>query len=172
MEKPFEKAYWVVPGLFLAGDYPGRPEESDSLRRVQALLRIGIREVVDLTQQGESFMPYAPLLVKEAEEYAMDCSHRSFPIKDFGLPTREDVIEILDHIDRQITARRPVYLHCMGGIGRTGTIVGCWLARHGIDGLAVLEELKRLRADTPNWYHSSPETDAQRKLVEGWKKGE
>ena len=27
-----------------------------------------------------------------------------------------------------------MYLHCWGGVGRTGTVVGCWLVRHGRTG--------------------------------------
>jgi hypothetical protein len=29
-------------------------------------------------------------------------------------------------------------------VGRTGTVVGCWLARHGFEGKAALKELHRL----------------------------
>ena len=39
---------------------------------------------------------------------------------------------ILDEIDGAILNGKTVYVHCLGGIGRTGTVVGCYLVRHGI----------------------------------------
>jgi protein-tyrosine phosphatase len=32
---------------------------------------------------------------------------------------------ILDAIDESMTAGKPVYVHCWGGMGRTGTVIGC-----------------------------------------------
>ena len=32
--------------------------------------------------------------------------------------------------DRQLAAGLGVYVHCWAGVGRTGTVVGCWLIRH------------------------------------------
>lgn len=62
-----------------------------------------------------------------------------------------------------------VYLHCWGGVGRTGTAVGCRLvesAQH--DGASALEEIARLRQHTQRAHRTSPETDAQRAVVLGW----
>ena len=45
----------------------------------------------------------------------------------------------------QSTRRWPaaggVYVHCWGGIGRTGTTVGCWFVRHGRTGDQALAEI-------------------------------
>jgi protein-tyrosine phosphatase len=41
------------------------------------------------------------------------------------------VIRILNQIDICIKYGKPSYVHCLGGKGRTGTIVGCYLAVHG-----------------------------------------
>jgi protein-tyrosine phosphatase len=58
-----------------------------------------------------------------------------------------------------------VYVHCRGGIGRTGTVIGCWLARNGLTGQAALDRIAELRAGTPDGYTQSPETAAQRAFV-------
>ena len=36
------------------------------------------------------------------------------------------MVAILDSLDTAIADEHTIYLHCWGGIGRTGTVVGCW----------------------------------------------
>ena len=60
-------------------------------------------------------------------------------------------------------------LHCFGGIGRTGTVVGCYLVRHGAEPEAALAEIARRRQGTPDGYRHAPETDEQRRLVLTWR---
>jgi protein-tyrosine phosphatase len=60
-----------------------------------------------------------------------------------------------------------------GGIGRTGTVVGCWLAEQGVaQGEEAIEKIAELRAtwDDPTIYRDSPETETQRNIVRSWKK--
>ncbi|NLI78244.1 MAG: hypothetical protein GX442_17645 [Candidatus Riflebacteria bacterium] len=92
-----------------------------------------------------------------------------FPIPDFGVPTADRLREILAAIDGCLARGRPLYLHCWGGIGRTGTVVGAWLAQQGqVTGEAVLRRLAELRAGLPDADRPSPETEAQRRLVTTW----
>lgn len=78
-------------------------------------------------------------------------------------------MSILDAIDAQISNGRPVYLHCWGGVGRTGTIVGCWLARHGYAGNAALERLRELWSACPKSADRvSPEKLCQQRYVRDW----
>lgn len=79
---------------------------------------------------------------------------------------------ILDMIDEMIDAGHQVFLHCLAGRGRTGAVIGCWLARHGIaTGEAAIDELSRLRYRC-GLFTPSPETETQRRLVTSWKEGE
>ena len=87
------------------------------------------------------------------------------PIKDLGVPSKPHLLAILDLIDRCVAEASPVYVHCWGGVGRTGTVVGCWLSRNGCAGQAALDRIAELRAGTPDGFKRSPETDRQRALV-------
>ena len=75
---------------------------------------------------------------------------------------------LLDQIDAAQRRGQRVYVHCWGGIGRTGTLVGCYLVRHGLDGEAAIAELARMRAGTPDVRYRSPERPAQRQMILDW----
>ena len=76
----------------------------------------------------------------------------------------------LDAIDEALDAGRNVYVHCWGGIGRTGTVVGCWLVRHGMTGDEALAEIaERWRGMEKRYRHPrSPQTAQQRAYVRNW----
>ena len=59
-----------------------------------------------------------------------------------------------------------VYVHCWGGVGRTGTVVGCLLADAGIGAEAIDARLADLRAGTRKADRHCPETADQRAVIE------
>ena len=74
-------------------------------------------------------------------------------------------------IDMCIKYDKPVCVHCWGGKGRTGTVVGCYLARHGFAaGNDVIKMIKELRKGTVDFSDPSPETREQIKMVINWVK--
>ncbi len=159
MDRPIPDSYWVVPGRLLAGEYPGALNPDAAQDRLRRFLDAGIILFLDLTQAGEyGLEPYAPLLRGQAE-------HRRMPIADLSTPTAAEMARILDAIDDALEAGQVVYVHCYGGIGRTGTVVGCYLVRHGLSGQEALAEIARLRQGTPDGWKDSPETAAQRAMV-------
>ncbi len=167
-------SYWVRPGQLLAGEYPTDWTEALSRKRLRRLLEAGVTFFLDLTQAGEyGLKPYTPLLEQVAAELGEEVEHRRLPIRDHGTTSREGMAHILDTIDRALAEGKAVYVHCYAGIGRTGTVVGCYLARHGLSGEEALEEIARLREVTNSGgWSNSPETAAQREMVRGWAVGE
>ncbi len=51
---PFPDSYWILPHLFLAGEYPGSLDEKKTLCKLESLALAGVRHLVDLTEAGES----------------------------------------------------------------------------------------------------------------------
>ena len=54
-------AYWIEPGVLIAGEYPGAQTEAEAERKLASLLDVGVRRFVDLTEEGE-LEPYEALL--------------------------------------------------------------------------------------------------------------
>lgn len=176
--RPNECTYWVTNNL-IAGEYPtksrfGRTQseeqEAAARKRIQNYLDCGITYFIDLTQEGEK-APYEQILKDEATKRGMAWGYRRLPIRDFGIPTSKDeMTTILDEIDQAIAENHKVYVHCRGGIGRTGTTVGCYLGRHGNTGSEALDEVNRLFQNSDRSYESSysPETRDQMDFVLNW----
>ncbi len=162
-------SYWVIPGRLLAGEYPARIERPDATKRLDSLLAEGIDTFFDLTELGE-LSQYLPLLEERARLKQVDVKHRRFPIVDFGLPERSTMLAILDGIDAALANGHNVYLHCWGGLGRTGMAVGCYLVRHGQTGEAALQQISEFwRSQSARRSSAlSPETPDQVQFVLDW----
>jgi hypothetical protein len=86
-------------------------------------------------------------------------------IVDHEVPTVALMEDILTTIHRETRAGGRVYVHCLAGQGRTGTVIGCLLAELGEkDPLTRLTELRRLAGLSGN----SPEEAWQNEMVTGW----
>lgn len=168
-KRPIAESYWVQPGTFLAGEYPGHFDQEHTRKRLDALIEAGFDTFVDLTRSNET-TPYLRLLQEQSQAYGVDVQHHRFAIGDFGLPTADLMKSILDTIDEALQKGRTVYLHCWGGIGRTGTVVGCYLVRHGKTGLEALNQLAKWWQGVPKSriHPQSPETDEQIEFIRTW----
>jgi protein tyrosine/serine phosphatase len=163
-----ENAYWIKPQSLMAGPYPAaRFTDEQNSETLDWLLSQGIRHIIDLSNVAER-RPYDHLFANRCARNDMKGSWQRMPITDFGLPSRELMRCILDEIDR-LMSTGGVYFHCVAGLGRTGTVAGCWLVRQGMFGEQALSHLQELRKNTPNGRFYSPETDAQRSFVRQWK---
>ena len=163
------ECYWVIPGKLLAGEYPAHVEDEDAGARLDSLLNAGIDTFIDLTELDE-LATYAPLLEERAARRGAQVQYERFPIVDFGLPERGRMRSILDRIDEALAADHKVYLHCWGGVGRTGMSVGCYLVRHGMTGSQAIQQIAEWWLSMPKhmWSPHSPETVEQVQFILDW----
>jgi protein-tyrosine phosphatase len=127
---------------------------------------------MDLTEKGE-YVEYEPFLDLAAKPLKRLTAYYRFPSKDETAPSIDEMVEILDTIDAAISIGRKAYVHCLHGRGRTGTVVGCWLVRHGLNSNEVIAEITRLRQSLLfGAAQSSPRTPAQQEMVLNWKIGQ
>ena len=165
---PLDDSYWLIEGQLLAGEYPGHWDDDVAEGQLNRLLDAGIRSFIDLTEETDPLEPYEPILQQLAADRRIEVKYRRLSIRDMDVPTSERMTEILDAIQGELAAGRPVFFHCWGGIGRTGTVAGCWLREQGQNCEDAFERIDQLRAPTPDGWKESPQTDAQRAFVRTW----
>jgi len=174
--RPFPNSYWATP-LLVACEYPWTPTRANRSQKLDLLLRAGVRTFIDLTEDGE-LSPYAPHLAAHVARLGIDraeVEYHSFPIADRCLPRSVGYVrQILSVLKDNARRGRISAVHCRGGIGRTGLVVGCWLVESGVveDGAAALrfiaEEWKSV--EKYRRYPQSPETGGQCEFVRSFER--
>ncbi len=180
---PYPSTYWVLPETLLAGAYPGGHDAESTDERLRALLDAGIRSVICLMEEeetlvhesGELYLPYEDRMEELAEERGELVEILRFQVVLGSTPTTQEMEMILDSLDAEIDGRSsPTLVHCADGHGRSGTVIGCYLARHDIAlGKAALGKIKELRAGDPVLAaHRAPANIVGEKFVLRWKVGQ
>ena len=156
--KPTGYSYRVDLNVW-AGEYPVW-DWDDSIGRMQIQLftDFGINFFIDLTESGE-MPPYAQFLSPSIERYRLHIPNRGTPA------AVEDVVRLFQVIECTLSDKpfTNIYIHCLGGVGRTGTIVACYyiyFKQMAAD--EALAEMRRMFSSHERavWM-SAPETEAQ-----------
>ena len=129
------------------------PQDLDRLQDHYA-----VSHLVSLIEDHELAQYGIGNLYAEAERRGI-ATHR-FPIPDVRVPANvECVAPLVRRIGGWAAVRERVGIHCIGGLGRTGTVAGCFLVEQGVDAARALKLLREVRA--PN----CPQTEEQREFV-------
>lgn len=140
-----DRGGWVAPGV-LGCAYP-RTE-----RAMAALSGSGVRLLVNLHERSHD-----PARLKR---HSLREVH--LPVKDFAAPSPEQMERGMGEILKALAMGEATAVHCGGGLGRTGTVLACYLASS--EGLGAEEAVRRVRALRPG----SVETPAQLAAIQAW----
>lgn len=123
-----EIADWIVEGKIAAMSMPYH----DDLRRLK---ESGFELVVNLTEKpGPTSMATAAGL-----------RGKHIPVPDMTAPEEEQIEEFVHAVERCLAGGKRVAVHCMGGVGRTGTMIACYLVKSGMGPWAAIDEVRRRR---------------------------
>lgn len=131
---------WIVP-LKLAGcAQPGllRPIDYD----LDLLAQVGITMLLTLT---ETDLDQAALTRNRLRNI-------HFPIYDREAPSITQAYMVSKRIQRAMDQGERIAVHCKAGIGRTGTILACWMIHQG--GVGAQGAIERLRSIRPSYVQS------------------
>ncbi|PIK37941.1 putative dual specificity protein phosphatase 23 [Apostichopus japonicus] len=124
---------WIVPKLLASHGLPSTSAE------VKYLEEVGIKHVVVLTKE-----------CKPPIEEGPNINWSFVEIIDFTPPTVEQVQEFLKVVEIGKQQNEAVSVHCLRGIGRTGTMVACYFVK--FEGLTADEAIKKSGAsDQGQW---------------------
>lgn len=167
LPRPHGNSYWLLPGRIVAGEYPRNPDEAGSRAKLKAILEVGVTQFIDLTEPHE-LEPYAELMQSEAAARGLTAKHQRHPIRDLRVPRVATMRTILDAIVANRTGA--TYVHCWGGVGRTGTVAGCLLVEAGFtaeEAIVILAGKWMVMAKR-NRHPRSPETTEQLEFIRAW----
>ena len=121
---------WFIENEVAAMAMPDGHEED-----FEELKRLGISALVTLTEE--------PVLAKAAREHGFEYLH--VPIPDFYPPLLSQIRQFVNFCDRNIQSNRAVAVHCVAGMGRTGTMLACYLVSRGTDPWQAIETVREKR---------------------------
>lgn len=167
---PWARSYWANPAGLIGGAYPGHEDADEADRIVQSIVEAGATLFVNLMEADEApargrFAPYEERVRQAGEARGLEVECLRFPVVDLSVPSRQEMQSIQARIDEEIARGGCVYVHCMGGRGRTGTVVGIHLVRYG---QAERDDFHRVIAERRALDEGgglSPETGEQRGFV-------
>jgi protein-tyrosine phosphatase len=137
-----------------------RPRGGDWLRdEITEWKRAGIDSVVSLlTPEEERDLQ----LSDEAQETRLQgLEFVSFPIRDRDVPPSEaKLAQLLETIDQKLSAGKNILVHCRQGVGRSGLVAACLLAKKGMSPGAAVAKVSYARGVPV------PETPEQRNWID------
>jgi ADP-ribosyl-[dinitrogen reductase] hydrolase len=159
MTTPGKVGLTFAPGKHAGSKGPGgRWERNLELDLDRLVAVFHAKALVCLLEDEELARARIPQLLEAARRRGI-IVHR-LPIPDGGvLPDPGSVRDLVELVHATAAGGSNVVVHCMGGLGRAGTIGACVLVGEGMSAAAALEDVQRARGPR------SPETAAQKAFV-------
>ena len=132
---------WIIEEKLAGSAIPTSKEEIDWIKQE------GVRSIVTIREE--------PL----EDEWIKDVNYLHVHSNDMGIPEFSDLVNSVDFIHQRITNDEPVMVHCLAGLGRTGTILACYLIKY--EDMAADDAIEKVRQER----HGSIQSFSQEEII-------
>jgi atypical dual specificity phosphatase len=132
---------WIVEGKLAGSAIPTSKEEIDWVKQE------GVKSIVTIREE--------PL----EDEWIKDVNYLHVHSNDMGIPEFSDLVNSVDFIHQRITQNEPVMVHCLAGLGRTGTILACYLIKY--ENMSADDAVEKVRQER----HGSIQSFSQEEII-------
>jgi len=132
---------WIIEEKLAGSAIPTSKEEIDWIKQE------GVKSIVTIREE--------PL----EDEWIKDVNYLHVHSNDMGIPEFSDLVNSVDFIHQRITNDEPVMVHCLAGLGRTGTILACYLIKY--EDMAADDAIEKVRQER----HGSIQSFSQEEII-------
>lgn len=132
---------WIIEEKLAGSAIPTSKEEVDWVKQE------GVKSIVTIREK--------PL----EDEWIKDVNYLHVHSNDMGIPEFSDLVNSVDFIHQRIANDEPVMVHCLAGLGRTGTILACYLIKY--EDMAADDAIEKVRRER----HGSIQSFSQEEII-------
>ena len=130
---------WIIENKLAGSAIP------TSIDEVQWVIEQGVKSIVTVREE--------PL----DNDWVKDVNYLHIMSNDMGVPEFDDLVSTVDFIHSRITNNEPVMVHCLAGMGRTGTILACYLVKY--QNIPADKAIQKIREERSGSIQSYPQEE-------------
>jgi len=134
-----DKFSWLIENKLAGSGIP------TSTNEVQWVIEQGVKSIVTVREE--------PL----DNDWVKNVNYLHVHSNDMGVPEFDDLVSAVDFIHSRITNNEPVMVHCLAGLGRTGTLLACYLVKH--QKMSADDAIQKVREERSGSIQSYPQEE-------------
>jgi len=116
-----------------------------SIKEIDWVIEQGVKSIVTIREE--------PL----DDDWIKNVNYLHVMSNDMGVPEFDDLTNTVDFIHQRLNDEEPVMVHCLAGLGRTGTILASYLVKY--ENMSADKAIEKVRKIRPGSIQSYPQEE-------------
>ncbi len=116
-----------------------------SIKEIDWVIEQGVKSIVTIREE--------PL----DDDWIKNVNYLHVMSNDMGVPEFDDLTNTVDFIHQRLNDEEPVMVHCLAGLGRTGTILASYLVKY--ENMSADKAIEKVREIRPGSIQSYPQEE-------------